>query len=63
MAVSPALTDFLQDNLNKVQAPSSYASLRQKLMESRPTHTAPAIKQSPENSLKIESVETKHDGI
>lgn len=56
MAVSRALTEFLQENLDKVTVPSSYASLRQKLMQSRPTHTAPAIKQSPENSLKIDSV-------
>jgi hypothetical protein len=55
MAVSPALSEFLQENLDKVTVPSSYASLRQKLMQSRPTHTAPAIKQSPENSLDINS--------
>jgi hypothetical protein len=55
MAVSPALTDLLQENLNKVTEPSSVASLRQKLMQYRPTHTAPAIKQTPENSLKIGS--------
>jgi hypothetical protein len=54
MAVSPALTEFLQENLNKVTAPSSYDSLRQKLMESKPTHKASAIEQSPENSLKID---------
>lgn len=55
MAVSPDLTSFLKENLDKVTEPSSYASLRRKLMESRPTHTAPVIKQSPENSLKIDS--------
>jgi hypothetical protein len=59
MAVSPALTEFLEQNLAKVDEPGSYASLHKKLMESRPTHTAPAIKQSPENSLRIESVKTK----
>jgi len=55
MAVSPALTDLLQENLDKVTEPRSVASFRQKLMQSRPSHTAPAIKQSPENSLKIDS--------
>jgi hypothetical protein len=57
MAVSKALTDLLEENLAKVQEPSSYASLRRKLMESRPTSTASPIKQSPENSRKIESDE------
>jgi hypothetical protein len=59
MAVSRALTDFLQDNLSKVQPPKGYDSLLEKLMNTRPTHTAPAIKQSPENSLKIDSGEAK----
>ena len=59
MAVSPALTALLQENLDKVTEPSSAASLRQKLMQSRPTHTAPAIKQTPENSLKIDSLKTE----
>ncbi len=55
MAISRELSTSLQENLNKVDVPNSYASLRQKLMQSRPTHTAPAIKQSPENSLDIGS--------
>jgi hypothetical protein len=54
MATSKTLTDFLQGNLNKVQPPGSYEALRRKLEESRPAHVAPVIKQSPENSLKIE---------
>jgi hypothetical protein len=53
MAVSQVLTEFLRENLDKVRAPDSYASLRQKLRESRPTQTAPAIEQSPENSARI----------
>jgi len=57
MAVSRALTGFLQENLNKVPPPKGYDSLLQKLQKMRPTHTAPAIKQSPENSHKIESAE------
>jgi hypothetical protein len=57
MAVSKALTDLLEENLRKVQEPSSYASLRKKLMKSRPTYTASPIQQSPENSRKIESDE------
>jgi hypothetical protein len=59
MAVSRALTDFLQDNLNKVEPPKGYDSLLQKLMNTRPTHATPAIKQSPENSLKIDREEAK----
>ena len=59
MAVSRELTDFLQKNLSKVTVPSSYNSLLQKLKDTRPTDTAPAIKQSPENSLKIENVQKK----
>ena len=54
MAVSRQLTDLIEENLSKVTAPSSYATLRQKLMESKPTHAAPAIKQSPENTLRID---------
>jgi hypothetical protein len=57
MAVSKALTDLLEENLRKVQEPSSYALLRKKLMKSRPTYTASPIKQSPENSRKIDSDE------
>jgi hypothetical protein len=56
MAVSRDLSSFLKENLDKVTEPSSYASLRKKLMESRPTHAGPVIQQSPENSLKIDSV-------
>ena len=59
MAISRELTSLLQDNLDKAKEPPGYAALRQKLMQSRPKHTAPVIKQSPENSLKIESSETE----
>jgi len=59
MAISRELASLLQDNLDKVDEPPGYAALRKKLMESRPKRTAPAIKQSPENSLKIESSETE----
>lgn len=55
MAISKELTAALQENLDKVAVPSNSAALRDKLMRSRPTHTAPAIKQSPENSLDIGS--------
>ena len=57
MAVSRDLSNLLQENLDKIQEPSSYAALRKKLMESRPKHAAPAVKQSPENTLKIENSE------
>jgi hypothetical protein len=57
MAVSRDLSNLLQENLDKIQEPSGYAALRKKLMESRPKHAAPAVKQSPENTLKIESSE------
>jgi hypothetical protein len=63
MAVSRELSEFLQDNLDKVQAPSSYAALRQKLMNSKLAHPPSAIKQSPENSLKIENITIKSDDI
>jgi hypothetical protein len=59
MAVSRTLTNFLQENLDKVTAPDSYASFRERLIKSRPTHTAPAIRQSPENSRKIDSTEER----
>jgi hypothetical protein len=53
MAVSRTFTNLLEQNLKKVRPPSEYETLRQKLMESRPSHKAIPIKQSPENSLKI----------
>jgi hypothetical protein len=59
MAISRELIDLLQSNLDKVQEPPGYAALHKKLMQSRPKHTAPVIKQSPENTLKIESSETE----
>jgi hypothetical protein len=59
MAVSRELTNFLQNNLSKVTVPSSYDSLLEKLMNTRPARTPPAIKQSPENSLRIDNSETK----
>jgi hypothetical protein len=60
MAVTPDLTALLQANLAMVkELPPAIAELRQKLMQSRPKHTAPVIKQSPENSLKIENSETE----
>lgn len=59
MAVSHDLTKLLQENLDKIQEPSGYAALRKRLMESRPKHAAPAIKQSPENTLKIENSGTE----
>jgi hypothetical protein len=61
MAVSKELSRLLQENLDKVQEPSSYASLRKKLLQLRPKHSAPAVKQSPENSLKIESFRDEID--
>jgi hypothetical protein len=59
MAISRELIDLLQSNLGKVQEPPGYAALHRKLMQSRPRHAAPTIKQSPENTLKIESSETE----
>jgi hypothetical protein len=59
MAISRELIDLLQSNLDKVQEPPGYAALHKKLMQSRPRHVAPNIKQSPENTLKIESSETE----
>jgi hypothetical protein len=54
MAVSRTFSSLLEQNLKNVRPPSKYETLRKKLMESRPTHKATPIKQSPENSLKIE---------
>ena len=63
MAVSRDLTSLLQSNLDRakeqVKESPGIAALRQKLMQSRPKHTAPPIKQSPENTLKIERSETE----
>ncbi|MGY8681839.1 hypothetical protein Q2941_29245 [Bradyrhizobium sp. UFLA05-153] len=58
MAISRQLTDLLEENLSKVNAPHGYTALRDKLMQSKiapkPDSAAPAIKQSPENSLKLD---------
>jgi hypothetical protein len=59
MAISRELADLLQSNLDKVQEPAGYAALHRKLMQSRPKHAAPVIRQSPENTLKIDSSDTE----
>jgi hypothetical protein len=57
MAVSRTFSSLLEQNLKNVRPPSKYDTLRKKLMESRPSKKATPIKQTPENSLKIDDVD------
>jgi len=49
MAVSSDLSELLRATLEKVAAPDSYNSLREKLINIKPTREPPIIKESPEN--------------
>jgi hypothetical protein len=58
-AVSKAFVNLLSANLANVQVPAGYDALRQKLMTMQPKRGPSTIKESPENSRRIESVGPK----
>lgn len=47
MAISSALSALLRTNLDKVEVPQGYKSLRSKLKDIKPTREPPAVKESP----------------
>jgi hypothetical protein len=53
--MSDPLTKLLRANLSKVQRPGSYGALREMLVNSKPSHEPPIIKESPENNRRAES--------
>ncbi len=58
MAASGKLVDLLRSNLSTVEQPASYQKLRQKLSAIKPNRQAPTIKESPENTHEIDSLDT-----
>ena len=52
MARSSAIADLLRAGLEKVETPKNYGSLRDKLMDIKPTSQPPIIRESPENKRR-----------
>jgi hypothetical protein len=54
MAISSALSELLRTNLDKVEVPQGYESFRSKLQNIQTTREPPAVKESPENTRRID---------
>jgi hypothetical protein len=50
--VTKALVDLLDANLDRLNEPKDYQSIRQKMKSIRTNRKPPSIKQSPENSRR-----------
>lgn len=52
MAVDDTLARLLRETLERVAPPKGYETLRQKLVNNRPTRDPPTIRESPENTRR-----------
>jgi hypothetical protein len=54
MGASSKLVELLKSNLDQVKAPANYGKLVANLKTIKPSRRAPSVKESPENSRRLD---------